>query len=154
MRGVTFTQWRRARRQITEESLKKMKPSTKNDVPSWLASSDADYTTDYLNRGRPYGALSVDELSAQWVTSFREIAANIQNIKARFLNSELKYEMDLRSIKPPYGLVRNEFNTIVSATSAFFEQLKEEDPVRYDEIEAEVQRELDAFKKTRNDTIS
>jgi hypothetical protein len=130
-----------------------MKPSTKNDVPSWLASSDADYTTDYLNRGRPYGALSVDELSAQWVTSFREIAANIQNIKARFLNSELKYEMDLRSIKPPYGLVRNEFNTIVSATSAFFEQLKEEDPVRYDEIEAEVQRP-GRVKKTRNDTIS
>jgi hypothetical protein len=133
-----------------------MKPRdfNKNDVLSWLASSDADYTADYLNRGRPYGALSADELSARWVTSFREIAADIQNIKARYLNSELKYEMDLRSIKPPYDLVRDEFNTIAARTAAFFEQLKEEDPVRYDEIEVEVQRNLDAFKKTRNDTIS
>ena len=128
--------------------------STKNDVLSWLASCDADYTADYLNRGRPYGALSVDELAARWVTSFREIAADIQNIKARSLNSELKYEMDLRSIKPPYDLVRDEFNTIVAATAAFFEQLKVEDPVRYDEIATEVQRDLDAFKKTRNDTTS
>ena len=128
--------------------------STKNDVLSWLASSDADYTADYLNRGRPYGARSVDELSAQWVTSFREIAADIQNTKARSLNSELKYEMDLRLIKPPYDLVRDELNTIAAATAAFFEQLKEEDPVRYDKIEVEVQRDLDGFKKTRNDTIS
>ena len=128
--------------------------STKNDLLSWLASCDADYTADYLNRGRSYGALSVDELSAQWVISFREIAADIQNAKARSLNSELKYEMDLRLIKPPYDLVRDELNTIAAATAAFFEQLKREDPVRYDEIEVEVQRGLDAFKKTRNDTIS
>ncbi len=57
-------------------------------------------------------------------------------------------------MEPPYDLVRDEFEAIMTATAAVLDELRDEDPLRYQEIENEVQRDLDAFKKARDDSKS
>ncbi len=57
-------------------------------------------------------------------------------------------------MEPPYDLVRDEFEAIMTATAAVLDELRGEDPLRYQEIENEVQRDLDAFKKARDDSKS
>ena len=59
---------------------------------------------NYGNRGRSYPDLSIDEFTARWITSFREIAADLRNYKARAVTADLKSEFDLRTIAPPYDL--------------------------------------------------
>jgi len=55
---------------------------------------------NYANRGRSYRDLSIDEFTARWITSFREIAADLRNYKARAVTADLKSEFDLRTIAP------------------------------------------------------
>ncbi len=128
--------------------------TVKDDVLGWLASSQSDDAANYASRGRIYGGLSNEKLSAHWVESFRKIASDIGNLNARAVNADLKSEFDLRSMEPPYDLVRDEFDAIMTAAAAVLDELRDEDPLRYQEIENEVQRDLDAFKKTRDDSKS
>ena len=54
---------------------------------------------NYGNRGRSYPDLSIDEFTARWITSFREIAADLGNYKARAVTADLKSEFDLRTVR-------------------------------------------------------
>jgi hypothetical protein len=62
--------------------------STNNDLLSWLASTEADNTADYLIAGDFTARFLQMNSQRNGCASFRQIA-DIQNIKARSLNSEL-----------------------------------------------------------------
>ena len=98
---------------------------------------------NYGNRGRSYRDLSIDEFTARWITSFREIAADLRNYKARAVTADLKSEFDLRTIAPPYDLAKGELNKLASALASTMEEIRAEDPGRYEEIESDIHLTLD-----------
>jgi hypothetical protein len=131
------------------------KPSSlRDDVLGWLTSSEADETADYARRGRLHSALTNEELLGEWAASFRRMAADIRNLQARAVTSDLQHEFALRSIKPPYDLVRDEIEAFTAQSAAMLEEIKAEDPMRYEQIENDIQRDLDTFKKARDDSAS
>jgi len=67
--------------------------SSEEDVWGWTASNEADLAANYANRGRSYRDLSDDELTVRWIVSFREIAADLRNYKARAVSADLKSEL-------------------------------------------------------------
>ena len=73
--------------------------SSEKDVWGWIASNEADLAANYANRGRSYRDLSNDELTARSIASFREIAADLRNYKARAVTADLKSEFDLRAVR-------------------------------------------------------
>ena len=79
---------------------------------------------NYANLGRSYRDLSIDEFTARWITSFREIAADLRNYKARAVTADLKSEFDLRTIAPPYDLAKGELNKLASALASTMEEIR------------------------------
>ena len=78
------------------------------------------------------------------------MAADVEDSRARATTANLQSEFHLRSIEPPYNLVRDELDALTAASVAVLEQIAAEDPLRYEQIETEVQRDLNAFKKARD----
>jgi hypothetical protein len=130
------------------------KPSVKDDVEGWMASGGADRLADYANRGRKHQHLADDELTAGWISAFRNMADDIRDYERRAKEEDLKSEILLRKREPPYDLVREEFERFIAETDRAIEDLKSEDPLRFEEIGREIDRELKTFKSTRDRTKS
>jgi hypothetical protein len=133
---------------------KEKKDSMKDDVEGWIASNSTDRIADYAARGRKHQRLTDDELTAAWVAAFRGMADNVADHKWRDEEEDAKSEMLLRNREPPYGLVKAEFDKFIAETSRAIEDLERNDPVRFAEMNREIEGDLTTFKEIRDRTKS
>jgi hypothetical protein len=128
--------------------------SIRDDVEGWLASSGSDRLADYAARGRRHQSLTIEELTTGWVYAFRQMADDVRDPDRRAIEEDFKSEFLLRKSEPPYDLVREEFDRFRAEVNRAMEDLKTEDPLRYEEIGKEIDRDLETFKSIRDRTTS
>jgi hypothetical protein len=128
------------------------KPSMNDDVKGWMGSSASDRVADYAARGRKHRGLTDEALASKWVSAFRHMAEDVRDYDRRAVEEDFTSELLLRKIEPPYDLVSEEFERFIAETDRAIKELKIEDPLRFEEIGEEIDRELESFKSTRDRT--
>jgi hypothetical protein len=128
--------------------------SIRDDVEGWLASSGSDRLADYAARGRKHQSLTIHELTSGWVFAFRRMADDVRDPERRAIEEDFKSEFLLRKSEPPYHLVKEEFERFMAEADRAIEDLKLEDPSRFEEIGKEIDRDLETYKSIRDRTKS
>ena len=128
------------------------KTSMQDDVEGWMGSNASDRLADYAARGRKHQGLTDEALVSKWVSSFRRMAEDVRDDDRRRVEEDFKSELLLRNISPPYDLIAEEFERFLAETDRTLEDLKTEDPLRFEEIGKEIDRGLESFKSTRDRT--
>jgi hypothetical protein len=124
--------------------------SLRKDVESWITSEAADKIADYANRGRKHQHLTDEVLTAQWREAFRLMADDVRDYNRRAAEDDFKAEFILRRKEPPYDLVRADFDRYIAETDRAIEELKTDDPAQYEAMTRSVDRDLEAFRSSRN----
>lgn len=116
-----------------------------NRIIAFFMSQRADCTADYLTRGRKYRTLSDAELSAKWVEAYRAWAYDTSNPDALTAENDLQAEFNLRSIDPPFDLVRDEQKKVAAEVA---EALS--DPEEKRRLGRELAEEIEAQDRSAN----
>lgn len=114
-------------------------------IESWLASGAADLAAEYAARGRKHQNLSDDALSSGWVSAFRDMVANIDDLDRRAALRDFDSELSLRGQEPRYDLVRDELDRFRRAACGIAEQLERDDPVKFEQMERQADSDLREF---------
>jgi hypothetical protein len=107
--------------------------------------------------GNPYaGSRAVGLVSgcAAWDGSNCFCRDAIGDPERRAIEEDFKSEFLLRKSEPPYQLVREEFERFTAEFDRAMRDLETEDPSRFEEMGKEIERDLEAFKSTRDRTKS
>jgi len=81
-------------------------------VEAWLANKELERLEKYLNRGRPFAELPLEELQVRWVALVRSWAEDILGSDTRE-REDIEAELRYRRVAPPADLVKD----AVDATS-------------------------------------
>ncbi len=73
--------------------------------------SSMDATQAYLQRGRPYAALAIKELSETWLTGLRAFLNDPGNDR---VHKDANAEFALRNLEPPYDDAKAEIEALVA----------------------------------------
>jgi hypothetical protein len=107
-----------------------------SEVEDWrgcVRSEVLDATADYAARGQKYRDMSDDDLSAAWVSSFKDVASDFTNPQLWSVQSDLAAEYGLRDVEPPYQLVAEDRIRLVTESKTMVEGLGPDDYERLDE---------------------
>ncbi|WP_338830166.1 hypothetical protein [Bradyrhizobium sp. 27S5] len=121
----------------------------RRDMEAWLASEQANEAAEYAARGRKHQSLSIDDLIAAWVQAFRRLAAKFQDGNLRIAEVDLRSELLLRNIDPPYDLVKDELGRLTNAAADAIEELQLEDPGHFDRVNEEIENDVATFRAER-----
>lgn len=121
----------------------------KKDLEGWLVSDQANKAADYAARGRKHQQLTMDELVGAWVQAFRSSAAEFGDGDRRSTEDDLRSEFSLRNIEPPYDLVKDDFERLVSSAADTIERLQAEDPGHFEKVNKEIEEDVAAFRAER-----
>ena len=77
-----------------------------------------ELVAQYLVHGRRYRLLSSEQLSEQWIISYRNLARHFSDDNARAIQRDLTSEFWLRNMEPPYAPVDPELAHFVSRLSS------------------------------------
>src|SRR4051794_7625684 len=103
---------------------------------AYLAELHLEHIRDYAARGRPFAAVSVEQLSARWLEMHRIVRALADEGREGEL-IDLRSEFDLRDIEPPMHLVAAE---TALARERLLRRIREcvPDPAEVEQTEAEL----------------
>jgi hypothetical protein len=76
-------------------------------VNAFLQHKSMEQMQDYLARGRRFAKLDVEQLNKDWIIAVRSWLARKHRTKERMMD-DLKAELRLRGLEPPYGAVEQE----------------------------------------------
>jgi hypothetical protein len=82
----------------------------RDDQLAFLYRDDLNNMAKYVTRGRKFGPLSDEELSARYVAVFRNIADNPVDWDSRAIQKDLDAEFQLRNKKIPFDLIKADFD--------------------------------------------
>lgn len=89
-----------------------------------MASGAFERIQDYLDSGRDLASLSIEDLEGRFVAAFKARVANVA--QASDANDDAEAEYILRSIEPPYHLVKAEIEEMTRQISEAFSKLSNE----------------------------
>jgi hypothetical protein len=123
----------------------------KIDLDNMLASKRVDATADYLARGRKYSGLADAELKETWMASWRRMAKTPDSKLRAALASigDLEGEFVLRGLPVPEDLVKAEAVSVGKRATRRFVKMIEADPALFEEIGADLVREVDEFRAAK-----
>jgi hypothetical protein len=99
---------------------------------------------DYMKRGRELVGVDTGDLKDQWVTEFKAWAA-VRSVNHR-AREDIEGELTLRGERPPFDLVKDEFEALRAASRAKVEQLKR-DPLALARAERKLTGEMVEFSQ-------
>lgn len=121
---------------------------TTADVRSFIESGQIDKIADYAKRGRLYAQLTDGELSEDWRQAVRVMAKDPFSFEPRRIEDDLRAEINLRGLQPPFDSVKEAFEEFISKVGEFHEELKKR-PDDYQRANEELVRDIDEFKASR-----
>ena len=121
----------------------------KKDMEAWLVSEQANEAAEYAARGRKHQSLSTNDLTGAWVQAFRRLAAKFQDGDLRIDEVDLRSELLLRNIDPPYDLVKDDLGRLTNAAADAIEELQLEDPGHFDRVNEEIENDVATFRAGR-----
>lgn len=121
----------------------------RKDMEAWLVSEQANAAADYAARGRKHQTLSADELIGAWVQAFRSLATKFQDRDSRIAEADLKSELLLRKIEPPYDVVKDDLDRLTNSAADAIDKLKAEDPGHFDRVNKEIEGDVAVFRAER-----
>jgi hypothetical protein len=95
-----------------------MSDDLNKDLLSWVQSEAVDGTAAYAARGRKYAGLSDEEARSQWVNAFRALANDFVKSPWWHIQSDLRSELELRGLEPPYRLVQEDLVKLSNGLNA------------------------------------
>jgi hypothetical protein len=122
--------------------------SDKETMIALLESQALDRVADYINRGRAFQSLSIDEVNARWIASFRAWLANFGKSFDHTERGDLESELRIRQTEPPFQLVKHELDALLANSEALDEKISK-NPARLLEMEHSLQEQLDEFEQKR-----
>jgi hypothetical protein len=125
-----------------------------DDVEGWVSSSATDRVADYAARGRKHQSLSDELLTAEWILAFRRMADDVRDPELRAAEEDFKSEFRLRRKEPPFAPIRDDFERFIANCEAAIKDIRDDDPLRYEEINQGIEQEIASFKATRDRTKS
>jgi hypothetical protein len=114
-------------------------------VEAWLQNKSIEDTKKYVQQGRRFKDLTIEELKSLWLAAFGLFAINLKDGPDRL---DLESEFALRGEKIPYELVKAEHEALINKARALGDMI-EQDPTLLARFEDLVQ-ELDEFKREIN----
>jgi hypothetical protein len=124
--------------------------SIEKDVEGWLASDATDKLADYAGRGRKHRHLSDEDLLSGWLAAFKLMADDVRDYERRAVEQDYNSEFFLRKKEPPYDLIREDFERYIAETSRAIEDLKRDDPAKYEEIARSIDADIKHFRSSRD----
>jgi hypothetical protein len=121
----------------------------RDDQLAFLYRDDLNNMAKYVTRGRKFGPLSDEELSARYVAVFRNIADNPVDWDSRAIQKDLDAEFQLRNKKIPFDLIKADFDRMSDKLTRHLDTMKSEDPDRWIEMNAEINRDFQQFLAER-----
>lgn len=103
------------------------------DTVAWIKGSEMDRAVTYVERGRSHQSLSNAELFERWKFAATEVARDMISEENRAVENDLKAEIDLRGLVPPWEAVKD---VLADALKQFVDRMRREDPawlVRFEE---------------------
>ena len=116
------------------------------DLEMFLASQQLDQIADYASRGRVHERLTDQQLAKNWINAIRQRAHASSNEQREAIESDLKAELQLRRIEPPYDQVKLELDRIEADISSRLEKMKRDDPRAVVEIAEEFEQDIADLK--------
>lgn len=121
-------------------------PNLRKEVESFITSEATDKVAAYAARGRKHEHLGDEELMIAWRAAFKHMADDVRDYERRAAEDDFKAEFVLRKKEPPYDLVRDDFERYIAETDRAIEELKADDPARYEEMDREISADLQSFR--------
>jgi hypothetical protein len=114
-------------------------------VEGWLKNQSIEQTKKYVQQGRRFKDLTIEELKSLWVAAFGLFAIKFK-VGPDFL--DLESEFALRNAKIPYELVKTEREALINKVRAFADMIKQ-NPTLLARFE-DLPEKLDAFEREIN----
>lgn len=122
-------------------------PSPEEVVEYVVAEEEAKDVRDYVGRGRRYEGLGADEMEAVFVDGARDLAGSVTSGPYRVAWGDAKAEYEIRGVRPPYHLIREEIDTIVKAMADAVNEMSAEER---SEMESGMLRDYERGQKGNN----
>ena len=121
----------------------------RDDQLAFLYRDDLNNMAKYVTRGRKFGPLSDEELSARYVAVFRNIADNpsIGIVEPSKRTSMPNFSCGTKKI--PFDLIKADFDRMSDKLTRHLDTMKSEDPDRWIEMNAEINRDFQQFLAKR-----
>ena len=113
----------------------------------YVAKQSVDSMQTYLARGRPFQALSDEQLQERYVQIIQQWASAPTNPFSRRLAEDVHSEYALRNVLPPQNLVAAELKLIGLAVTRLYEELPED---AKDDMGAEIFENYERAQKDRH----
>src|SRR3954452_5676708 len=102
----------------------KKKRNSREDTETLRANMTSDRIGDYAARGRKHQHLEDQMLVLEWVLAVREMADDVRDYKKKAIEDDLKSEMQMRGMEPPFELVRNELDRYCAEFDKAIEEMR------------------------------
>jgi hypothetical protein len=125
-------------------------PSDEEDatgVALLLAHSEAEALKGYVERGRAFSALGLEDLEARYVEAFRQWVSARGAPEASPALNDVSAEFQLRSLEPPLHLVRPEMEELQEELRRRYSAMS---PDEHAEITEELLAEIGKIRDSRN----
>jgi hypothetical protein len=116
-------------------------------VEGYLQSASIDRVADYLQRGRKHSGLSVEQLTADWMVAFAEIAVDPTNADLTATHNDFDAEFAVRKINPPYDAASDIMDVYCKNVDALIEDVERNDPAHFYEMRESMIDDLDTFEE-------
>lgn len=120
------------------------------DIAGWASSGSTDRVALYAGRGRQHQHITDIKLNATWVLAFERLANDFANSKLREEEGDLKSEMTLRKMEPPYEQVKEALEQYIEKTTKLLKAIEKNDPTKYRELNADMEADISQFKSDRD----
>lgn len=117
----------------------------KQRILALLNSKRVDEASQYVERGRPYQALSDNDLHEHWLRTMRAWGNNPRDQGLQKLQDDLSSEYLLRGREAPLEEVPDVLERLANAAADQLKRVGEETPERLTEINSELEDELQQF---------
>jgi hypothetical protein len=119
-------------------------------IDAWLANQRLERLEEYIKRRRPLAHISFEELETRWIATIRAWERSLSEFDHEE-REDIEAEMQLRKIKPPYEVVKDQLNALRSAAQKVGAQILN-DPERRDAIDRHFTAEIKQFEKRAKGT--
>lgn len=117
---------------------------------AWIASAEMDRTTAYVIRGRAFREQSDTDLLSQWKAAFEAFAEDLGCRSKAMAESDLKSEVLLRGLVPPFGEVQDALNLLSLTFESAMAKLAAERPDELRRLETGLMQMVDRFQQDPN----
>lgn len=105
------------------------------DAVAWIKGSEMDRAVAYVHRGRAHFSLSDAELFERWKAAVAEVARDWVSEENRAVENDLKAEIDLRGLAPPWDAVKDVLADALKRFTEHVGRMQREDPDRLARLE-------------------